>query len=450
MTNKKSLSCLFGARVRFLRASRRLTQETLASALGITRQHLCRIERGSSSPSFDTLQKICDILEIEPANLFVFHNRRCASNNGGELGAVNFKKNNATNYSPIPRVGTWVVDFKNGKIKWSESLYQILGYSYRPEPEPELFEKSIHTGDRNVFKTFFQKILAGIKVSDIQVGIERKIGHRSLKIGSDFIKDGNKISRAIITVTDITEQENIFRKMELYMKAFESSSVATAILDSSARFINVNFAFVWLWNNIIGDKKIYDSYIDDFLSTLNEREKIKKTIFDLKPWLGILEFKGREGRTIYIKIIATPIIGNDGDFSGINISAWDETSRVIAEDKLRKTEAVYRGLFNAAAEGLMVGDQNKNIVDANDAALKLFGYARENIIALNAEDIIDKMDLNKNRLKYDRVLKGEKIRTRRKMIRSDGSTFIADINATNFADNKVVACIHGYAGKDKR
>mgnify|MGYP006280225451 CR=1 FL=1 len=447
MTKEQNLSSLFGSRVRILRASNKLTQKKMASALGITRQHLCRIERGFSCPSFDTLQKICDILEIDPATLFIFHNSRQASKNGGDLDAVDFKKNSTLNSEPVSVVGTWIVDFKNETIKWSDSLYQILGYSYRPEPKLDLFLKRIGADKRNIFKRFYQKILAGIKVSAVRIEIERTTGRRTLRIDSDFIKDGNKISRAIITVTDMTGQENTFRKMELYMKAFESSLAASAILDSSARFINVNFAFVWLWNKIIGNKKIYDSYIDDFLSTLNKKEKIKKTLFDLKPWQGTLKFKDQEGQTIYIKFIANPITDNGGQFSGINISAWDETSKIIAAEKLRKNEAVYRGLFNAAAEGLMVGDQNNNILDANDSALKLFGYTRERITALKAKDIIDKNDLRKNRLKYDRVLKGEKIRTRRKMIRRDGSIFIADIKARNFADNKVIVCIHGITEK---
>ena len=41
-------------------------------AIGVTKQHLGRIERGLSSPSFEALEKICEHLEAPPASLFMF------------------------------------------------------------------------------------------------------------------------------------------------------------------------------------------------------------------------------------------------------------------------------------------------------------------------------------------------------------------------------------------
>jgi bacteriophage CI repressor helix-turn-helix domain len=48
----------FGERLKDLRTTRRLTQEKLAEELGISWDHLCRVERGNRSCSIDLIIEI--------------------------------------------------------------------------------------------------------------------------------------------------------------------------------------------------------------------------------------------------------------------------------------------------------------------------------------------------------------------------------------------------------
>ena len=49
---------------------RDLSQEQLAEKAGITSDFVSTIERGLASPSFDTLQKLADVLEVHVSEFF--------------------------------------------------------------------------------------------------------------------------------------------------------------------------------------------------------------------------------------------------------------------------------------------------------------------------------------------------------------------------------------------
>ena len=59
-----------GANVAYYRRQRRVTQTRLALLLGIDRSHLCCIETGRVGASLDVIFKICEVLDLSPAQLF--------------------------------------------------------------------------------------------------------------------------------------------------------------------------------------------------------------------------------------------------------------------------------------------------------------------------------------------------------------------------------------------
>ena len=55
-----------GENIKTVRKFKRITQQELADAIGINLQSLSRIERGVNYPTFETLEKIMTILDVEP------------------------------------------------------------------------------------------------------------------------------------------------------------------------------------------------------------------------------------------------------------------------------------------------------------------------------------------------------------------------------------------------
>ena len=68
MSIKKNL----GNRIREIRISRSLTQETLAEKINLSAKSLSQIELGNNFVSAETLEEICTALDITPDVLFDF------------------------------------------------------------------------------------------------------------------------------------------------------------------------------------------------------------------------------------------------------------------------------------------------------------------------------------------------------------------------------------------
>jgi len=70
--HRENKRVLLGRRIRIIRKAKGWTQEQLGSKADISYKFIGEIERGQQNPSFDTLVKIADALEIELFDLFRF------------------------------------------------------------------------------------------------------------------------------------------------------------------------------------------------------------------------------------------------------------------------------------------------------------------------------------------------------------------------------------------
>ena len=75
-----NLKEVFGARVRELRKRQGLSQQQLAELAGFKLIGISQIERGVKFASEKTIQKLCDIFECTPADLFRFEQVKLLTN----------------------------------------------------------------------------------------------------------------------------------------------------------------------------------------------------------------------------------------------------------------------------------------------------------------------------------------------------------------------------------
>lgn len=68
----KALYEQFGLNMSYYRKKKRLTQMKLAELVGVDRSHISAIEVGNVGVSFDVIFKLCEVLEVEPKQLFDF------------------------------------------------------------------------------------------------------------------------------------------------------------------------------------------------------------------------------------------------------------------------------------------------------------------------------------------------------------------------------------------
>lgn len=82
MSNIKKL---LGQRIKELRKSKKITQEELAEKIGIGTSNISYIENGKYAPSIENFEKIAEVLEVEPCELYKFAHHKTTSEIKSEL-----------------------------------------------------------------------------------------------------------------------------------------------------------------------------------------------------------------------------------------------------------------------------------------------------------------------------------------------------------------------------
>ena len=70
MKKKDARLVAFGGRVRALRVSRKISQESLAMLAGLDRSYMGHVERGETNLTLLKVHQIADALEVHPSSLF--------------------------------------------------------------------------------------------------------------------------------------------------------------------------------------------------------------------------------------------------------------------------------------------------------------------------------------------------------------------------------------------
>ena len=93
-TNLVFIKMDIGENIRKVRDLKGFSQQALAESIGLSQKQLSRIETNQVSPTFDTLEKICEALGITLKNLLQFNedlvfNNYNENHNGGKFIAYN-------------------------------------------------------------------------------------------------------------------------------------------------------------------------------------------------------------------------------------------------------------------------------------------------------------------------------------------------------------------------
>jgi PAS domain S-box-containing protein len=98
----------------------------------------------------------------------------------------------------------------------------------------------------------------------------------------------------------------------------------------------------------------------------------------------------------------------------------------ITQQEFQTSEEKYRQLFENANDAIWLHDMDGEIVAANDAAIKLIGYSREELLHMNAKELLSKENRKKAREIREKLLKGEYVEQpyEQKVITKQGSETI--------------------------
>ena len=91
----------------------------------------------------------------------------------------------------------------------------------------------------------------------------------------------------------------------------------------------------------------------------------------------------KDGATGFAEAAVFPLRDREEEIIGFRGIGRDVTERQKTDEALRESEERYRGLFDRSLDSVYLHDFEGNFIDANEAALTLLGYEREEIPSLN-------------------------------------------------------------------
>jgi PAS domain S-box-containing protein len=281
----------------------------------------------------------------------------------------------------ITHLGSYKWDLKTNELTWSDELYRIYdldpqekisfdeagSFNY-PEDIPQIRERySASIKEKKTFD-FHYRIRSKNKVD--------KILHAR---GEPIINDEGRVITIIGTVQDVTEKQNLIRKLErneaLYKQAEEMVNMGNWSWDVK------NNKLEWTDHlyHIYGLKpQSEDITVDRFISFVHpdDREAIVKVVDEIHS-KDLLDFTFRiitaNGENKILRSIAQVHRDEKGDILYVVGTERDVTEKQTLIDRLRYSENLYKQAQALAHVGNWTWDIKNNIISWSDELYRIYG-----------------------------------------------------------------------------
>jgi PAS domain S-box-containing protein len=337
-------------------------------------------------------------------------------------------------------------DLKGIVTSWNAGAERIFGY-----PPGEMVGQPITRlipADRQHEETeILRRIQSGESVQHFDTERVRKDGSLiPISVTVSPIKDSSgRIIGASKVARDITERkraERALREQEAQLLLFaEHSPAAIAMFDRDMKYMVVSRR--WMEGYHLGDQSVIGrSHYDVFPEVPPRWIEIHRRCLE-----GAVEkcdeepFPRADGTIDWIRWEVRPWYQANGSIGGIVIFSEDISERKHAEEARRASEARYRALFDCAPDGIISATPERVYLDANDSMCRMLGYTRDELIRLQAKDIVAQSEIEKIPPAFEASNSKTVYHREWRMRRKDGSTFEAEVSATKMPDGNLMGMI---------
>jgi len=152
-----------------------------------------------------------------------------------------------------------------------------------------------------------------------------------------------------------------------------------------------------------------------------------------------------DGRLINIHLKWSVAPGYIDDLSRVIVSILDVTARKQAEEELRRSEQNYRGLLEQASDGIFISDKDGLYTLVNEAACRLVGYTKEELLSMNLRDLLPSEELLKQPLRLDELRSGKTVLIERMLLHKDGRRIPCELSAIQLPDGRFQSFVRNIA-----
>lgn len=345
----------------------------------------------------------------------------------------------------IGQIGSWEWNLQTGEISWSDELYHIYGVD--PEkftPTIDSFAKYVHPDDQETINEVINQIIThGTSLEfDFRIISEDGLTHvlKTVAEATDYDERGNPLL-VIGTNQDVTElkkiEKNLKDERDLLQNVMDGARNSHLVyLDRDFNFVRVNEAYArtcgYKPKEMIG-KNHFDLYPHKENEAIfaHVRETGKPAKYHDKPF----KFPDQPERGVtYWDWTLTPVKSYD-EIIGFIFSLYETTKRKQAEEELKRSEEIYRGILDNLQDAYFRSNNEGLIIMASQSAANIYGFN-------SPKEMIDLSTSSMYKNREDRASMLECLKKKGKIenyefkaSRKDGSLFYASQNVQFFYDD---------------
>jgi PAS domain S-box-containing protein len=232
---------------------------------------------------------------------------------------------------------------------------------------------------------------------------------------------------------EIAERRRAEEQLRMFSQAVEQSPASIVITDPTGAIEYVNPLFTRLTGYTLEEAIGKNPRILKSGKVPQEiYQELWETISNGGEWRGELCNKKKNGELYWESASISPVRDTAGAITHFLAVKEDITEPKRAEEALRESEEQFRGLFQDAAEGILVSTiDTRKFVYANPAVCRMLGYTEGELVQLGVSDIHPPEDLERVGAEFMAQARGEKtLASALPCLRKDGTTIYADINAS--------------------
>jgi PAS domain S-box-containing protein len=272
------------------------------------------------------------------------------------------------------------------------AYFNILGYEEKDilGKKPRDFAHPDDMGE--IVKAIKHGLISG--ESTYQFRIKHKQGHYIwMETKGRYFQDANSKFKVLFVSRDIRERKKAEEKLKQSERKFrniiQNTKEAIIIIDLDGRLLYASPQLsMMLKGREINDTSRFFHYIhkDDLTKLI---DYFKFTIKNKAISDNNLEFriKRKDSQYIWIASSSKNYYNDNGNIVGFISTLRNITKRKLAEQKLKESEEKYRNLYENSPNGIILLDRNGVILEANDAASRIFGYHIPNVIGKNYREL---------------------------------------------------------------
>jgi len=226
---------------------------------------------------------------------------------------------------------------------------------------------------------------------------------------------------------DITARKSQEQVLEQYRAIFNAAADALVLRDAAFRIVDVNPAYEQLSGysraEVIGMDRVVANppQIEQQIRELHQRALAGEPV----TYETVRVRKDGARRDVELRGVPIQYRGAPH----VLYIGRDISERKRAEESLRASEEQYRAIFNAAADALVLRDEQARIVDVNPAFLEISGYTRDEVLSQNRWIFAGPEQAALATEMHRRVIGGESVQFEVEGRRKDGSRFVVEMRA---------------------